>query len=148
MTSFYNISEESNFGEGFVEQDQWSNYSVLYNSVAFLKDQSLNMSLAFTWVGKNLQQFQTVEDRLVSELSISKSIFKKKGVISLAVEDFFNLQDQETSIRYLNQSSSSIVDSDNRYIKLGFRYNFGNTKLSTNERATSAEERQRLKDMQ
>ncbi|MBF8149054.1 TonB-dependent receptor [Winogradskyella sp. F6397] len=148
VTSFYNISEESNFGEGFVEQDQWSNYSVLYNSVAFLKDQSLNMSLAFTWVGKNLQQFQTVEDRLVSELSISKSIFKKKGVISLAVEDFFNLQDQETSIRYLNQSSSSIVDSDNRYIKLGFRYNFGNTKLSTNERATSAEERQRLKDMQ
>ncbi|MBU2926731.1 TonB-dependent receptor domain-containing protein [Winogradskyella psychrotolerans] len=148
VTSFYHISEESNFGEGFVEQDQWSNYSVLYNSFAFLEDQSLNISLGFTWVGKSLQQFQTVEDRLVSELSISKSIFKKKGVISLAVEDFFDLQDQDTSIRYLNQSSSSFVDIDNRYIKLGFRYNFGNTKLSTNERATSAEERQRLKDMQ
>ena len=95
-----------------------------------------------------MQQFQTVEDRLVSELSISKSIFKKKGIISLAVEDIFNLQDYESSTGYLNQSSSSFVDADNRYIKLGFRYNFGNTKLSTNERATTAEERDRLKDLQ
>lgn len=148
VTSFYNISEEANFGEGFVEQGQWSNYSILYNRVSFLEDQSLNLSLAFTWVGKNLQQFQTVGDRLVSELSVSKSIFKKKGIISLSVEDLFNLHDYETRVDYLNQSSSGFVDADNRYIKLGFRYNFGNTKLSTNERATSAEERQRLKDMQ
>ncbi|WP_179021427.1 outer membrane beta-barrel family protein [Winogradskyella forsetii] len=148
VTSFYNISEEANFGEGFVEQEQWSNYSILMNSMSFLKDQSLNVNLTFTWVGKNLQQFQTVGDRLISELSVSKSIFKKKGIISLAVEDIFNLQDYDTSTRYLNQSSSSFIDDDNRYIKLGFRYNFGNTKLSTNERATSAEERERLKDLQ
>lgn len=147
VTSFYNISEEANFGEGFVEQNQWSNYSVLYNSLSFLEDQSLNVNLTFTWVGKNLQQFQTAEDRLVSELSVSKSIFKKKGVISLAVEDFFNLQDYDSSTSYLNQSSSSFVDHDNRYIKLGFRYKFGNTKLNTNERATEAEERDRIKDL-
>jgi outer membrane receptor protein involved in Fe transport len=147
VTSFYNISEEANFGEGFVKQDQWSNYSILYNSLSFLEDQSLNVGLTFTWVGKNLQQLQTVEDRFVSELSVSKSIFKKKGVISLSVEDFFNLQDYESSTSYLNQSSSNFTDSDNRYIKLGFRYKFGNTKLNTNERATSAEERDRLKDL-
>lgn len=148
VTSFYNISEEADFGEGFVEQSQWSNYSILYNNLELLKDQSLNLSLTFTWVGKNLQQFQTVEDRLVTELSISKSVFNNKGMVSLAVEDLFNLHDYETSINYLNQSSSSFVDHDNRYIKLGFRYNFGNTKLSTNERATAAEERDRLKDLQ
>ncbi|REE08521.1 outer membrane receptor protein involved in Fe transport [Winogradskyella pacifica] len=147
VTSFYNISEESNFGEGFVTQDQWSNYSILHNSFSFLKDQSLSASLTFTWIGKNLQQFQTVEDRLVSELSLSKTVFKKKGVISLAVEDFFNLQNYETSTRYLNQSSSGFVNLDSRYIKLGFRYKFGNTKLNTNERTTSAEERERLKDL-
>ncbi|WP_179353289.1 TonB-dependent receptor domain-containing protein [Winogradskyella vidalii] len=148
VTSFYNISEEANFGEGFVEQDQWSNYSILYNSVSLLDDQSLNMSLALTWVGKNLQQFQTVGDRLITELSVSKSILNKKGIISLSVEDLFNLHDYETTVDYLNQSSSGFVDDDNRYVKLGFRYNFGNTKLNTNERSTNAEERQRLKDMQ
>ncbi|WP_407556515.1 TonB-dependent receptor domain-containing protein [Winogradskyella sp. 4-2091] len=144
VTSFYNIAEEASFIEGFAEQNQWSNYSVLSNSFAFLKDQSLNASLTFTWVGKNLQQFQTIDDRLVSELSVSKTILKKKGVITFAVEDFFDLQDFKSKTRYLNQSSYSSVDIDNRFIKLGFRYKFGNTKLSTNERTTDAEERERL----
>jgi len=147
VTSFYNISEETDFGEGFVELSQWSNYSVLQNSLSFLEDNSLNVNLTFTWVGKSLQRLQTVENRLVSELSVSKRVFNDKGVITLAVEDLFNLQDYETSTDYLNQSSSSFIDSDNRSIKLGFRYKFGNTKLKTNERTTSAEERQRLKDL-
>ncbi|WP_430467134.1 TonB-dependent receptor domain-containing protein [Winogradskyella ouciana] len=147
VTSFYNISEESDFGEGFVKQDQWSNYSILYNNVSFLEDRSLNVSLVLTWAGKNLQQFQTLKNRLVSELSISKSILNKKGIISLAVDDIFNMQDFDSSTNYLNQSSSSFVDVDTRFVKLGFRYNFGNTKLETNERTTSAEERERLKDL-
>ena len=144
VTSFYNITEEADFGEGFVELSQWANYSILQNSLSFLEDNSLNVNLTFTWVGKSLQRLQTVENRLVSELSVSKRVFKDKGVVTLSVEDIFNLQDYETSTRYLNQSSSSFVDSDNRYVKLGFRYKFGNTKLKTNERTTSAEERQRL----
>lgn len=147
VTSFYNSTEEANFGEGFVELNQWSNYSILQNSLALLEDRSLNVNLTFTWVGKNLQQLQTVEDRLFSEFSITKSVFNKKGIISLSVEDIFNLQDQDSSLRYLNQSSSSFVDSDNRFVKIGFRYKFGNTKLSTNERTTDAEERSRLKDL-
>jgi outer membrane receptor protein involved in Fe transport len=147
VTSFYNISEEANFGEGFVELDQWSNYSILQNSLSLLEDRSLNVNFTLTWVGKNLQQLQTVEDRLFSELSVSKTVLNKKGIISLSVEDLFNMQDSDLRLGYLNQSSSSFVDSDNRFIKLGFRYNFGNTKLNTNERTTSAEERQRLKDL-
>jgi len=147
VTSFYNITEEADFGEGFVELSQWSNYSVLYNGLSLLEDNSLNIGLTLTWVGKNVQQLQTVENRLVSEFSITKSLFNKRGVLSLSLEDMFNLQDFETSVNYLNQSSSSFVNSDNRFIKLGFRYNFGNTKLNTNERATDAEERERLKDL-
>ena len=147
VTSFYNIEEESNFGEGFVKQDQWSNYSVLQNSLSLLEDKSLNINFIMTWVGKNLQQFQTIEDRLASELSISKSIFNKKGMISLSVNDIFNFQDFDSSINYLNQSSRSFVDVDNRFVRLGFRYNFGNTKLNTNERGTSEEGRDRLKDL-
>ena len=147
VTSFYNITEETDFGEGFVKLSQWSNYSILQNSLSFLKDNTLNLNLTFTWVGKSLQRLQTVENRLVSELSVSKRVLNDKGVITLSVEDIFNLQDYETSTRYLNQYSSSFVDSDNRYIKLGFRYKFGNTKLKTNERTTSAEERKRLKDL-
>ena len=147
VTSFYNIEEEANFGEGFVKQEQWSNYSVLQNDFSFLKDKSLSANFTLTWVGKNLQGLTTVEDRLDSQLSISKTILKKKGVISLTVSDMFNKQDYELHSRYLNQFNTSFRDLDNRYIKLGFRYKFGNTKLETNARTSEQEERDRLKDL-
>jgi outer membrane receptor protein involved in Fe transport len=147
VTSFYNISEETNFGNSFVKQDQWSNYSQLANNVTFLKDNSLNLNLSMIWVGKNLQGLQTVEDRIVTSLNISKTVMNKKGVISLSVEDLFNEQDFRTTVAYLNQSNRKFMNIDNRFVKLGFRYKFGNTKLNTNERATSAEERSRLKDL-
>ena len=146
VTSFYNIEEETNFGEGFVKQDQWSNYSVFTNNFSFLKDQSLNVYIDISWLGKNLQGFKTVEDRLYSNLSISKTVFKKKGVISLNISDLFNMQDFEVSTLYLNQNNSNFINLDNRYVKLGFRYKFGNTKLSTNERINEQEELSRLKE--
>ena len=150
VTSIYNITEEANFGDGFVELSHWSNYSILQNSFSMLEDRSLNVNLTLTWVGKNLQQLQIVEDRLFSEFSVTKAILNKKGIISLSVEDLFNLQDSDSSLRYRNQSSSSFVNSDNRFIKLGFRYKFGNTKLNTNEpdpHEEEREERQRIKDL-
>ena len=120
----------------------------LQNTLSLLEDNSLNLSLTLTWVGKNVQQLSTVEDRLFSEFSLTKSVLKNKGVISLSVEDIFNYQDAESSTNYFNQSNRQFVDIDNRFVKLGFRYKFGNTKLSTNERATDAEERDRIKDLQ
>ncbi|OUS02353.1 glucosamine-6-phosphate deaminase [Flavobacteriales bacterium 33_180_T64] len=147
VTSFYNIEEETNFEEGFVKQDQWSNYSILQNDFSFLKDKSMSLNLTLTWVGKNLQGLKVVEDRLDSQLAISKTILKKKGVISLAISDLFNMQDAEVYSQYLNQYSTSYRNADNRYIKLGFRYKFGNTKLETNARSSEQEERDRLKDL-
>ena len=147
VTSFYNISQETNFGQGFVELSQWSNYSELSNNLSVLKDNSLKLNLTLTWVGESLINLSTVEDRLFSSLSISKSLFNKKAIISLTVEDLFNYQNETYNINYLNQLSSSFGDIDSRYIKLGFRYNFGNTKLNTNERTTDSEERERIKDL-
>ena len=148
VTSFYNITEENRFDNQIIELDQWANYSVLSNNLSFLKDSSLNVNFTLTYVGKNLQALQTVEERLVSEFSITKSLFKNKGVLSLSLEDAFNYQDYKTTIRYLNQSSRQDIDIDNRFVKLGFRYKFGNTKLNTNERTTDVEERERIKDLQ
>ncbi len=144
VTSFYNYEEETDFGQGSVTQDQWSNYSELQNDLTLLKDNSLNMSLVLTWVGKNLQGFQTVEDRLVSEFAISKSIFNKKGILSLSVSDLFNMQDFDLATQYQNQFNTQTTDVDNRYVRLGFRYKFGNTKLESNARAIDSEERERL----
>lgn len=102
VTSFYNLKEETNFGNASVKQDQWSNYSVLQNDIVFLKDKSLSANLTLTWVGKNLQGLSISEDRLVSYLSISKTILNKKATISLLVSDLFNMHDFDVTNRYLN----------------------------------------------
>jgi Outer membrane protein beta-barrel family/CarboxypepD_reg-like domain len=144
--SLYNIEEETNFGEGFIKQNQWANYSALQNNFTFLKDKSLNVNLTVYWAGKNLQGLAISEDRLVSYLSLSKTILKKKGVISLLVSDLFNAQEFRASNRYLNQFNTRTIDIDDRYIKLGFRYKFGNTILKTNEDTKEQEELDRLKN--
>lgn len=147
VSSTYNISEEVDFGNGFVELNQWSQIFILAPGLSLLKDNSLNVNATFYWVGKNLQSLQSVENRLMSSINISKSLFNNRAVLSLSIEDIFNMQDYDISINYLNQSSHRLIDSDNRFIKLGFRYKFGNTKLGTNERSTSEEGRERLKDL-
>jgi len=144
VTSFYNFEEETDFGQGFVTKDQWSNYSELQNDFTLLKDNSLNISLALTWAGKSLQGFQIVENRLISDLAISKTIFNKQGVLSLSVSDLFNTHDFDYSTQYQNQNSLGYTDVDDRYVRLGFRYKFGNTKLNSNARAIDTEERERL----
>ena len=147
-TSFYNITEETSFGNDFIDLSRWSNYTEMANNMTLLEDNSLDLNLSLAWVGKNLYALQTIEDRLVTGLSLTKSILNKKGVISLSFEDLFNFQDEKRSVRYLNQSSRQNIDVDNRFVKLGFRYKFGNTGLSTNERTTDVEERDRIKDLQ
>ncbi|NNK40389.1 MAG: TonB-dependent receptor [Winogradskyella sp.] len=147
VTSFYNVTEETSFGEDIVELSQWSNYSALSNNINLLKDNSLNINFDVTFGGKNLQRLQIVENRLISNLRISKSMFNKKGVLSLSVQDLFNEQDFRSSVNYLNQRNSMFTNLDNRLISLGFRYKFGNTRLSTNERVSELDERNRLKDL-
>ena len=144
VTSFYNIEEETDFGNGFVNQSQWSNYTNLTNSISFLKDQSLNVYFDVIWLGKNLQGFQLIDDRLYSQLAISKTILNKKGIISLSVSDLFNMHDFNSGTQYQNQFNTQFIDVDDRYVRLGFRYKFGNTKLETNERTSDLEERDRL----
>ncbi|WP_223270815.1 TonB-dependent receptor domain-containing protein [Subsaximicrobium wynnwilliamsii] len=144
VTSFFNLEEETDFGNGVVNQNQWSNLSILQNSISFLEDNSLSATLSLTYYGNHLEAFQTVDERLFSELSVVKSVLDKKGVVSLSVGDIFNAQDIRTRVRYQNQFSFGKSDIDNRYIKVGFRYKFGNTRLETNERSIDLEELKRL----
>ena len=144
VTSFYNIQDEAFIDNQWLKTDQWSNYSVFSNDFSFLKDKSLKANVTLTYVGKNQQAFQIADSRLVSDLSFSKSVFKNKGTLSLAFADLFNTQDFVISSRFGNQNNVNYSDLDNRYVKLGFSYKFGNTGLKTNARNKNINERERL----
>ena len=144
-TSTYNYKDTGTISGITVKRDKWANYSDLTNSFSFLKDNSLTASMAIIYVGKNVQGLQTIHSRWDTYLSIDKTLFKGQGNVSLSISDFFNRQDYFTTTNFLDQNSTESNDMDSRYIKLGFRYKFGNTKLSTNQRSTSKEELDRLK---
>ena len=148
VTSFYNTKDEDVFDNEFVTRSQWANFSQTSQNVTFLKDKSLSANLSIIYASKNTQGFTQSDDVLMSDLSLSKSILKKNGTLSLSISDLFNRQDFNTSINYLNQSSTSHTNLDTRFIKLGFRYKFGNTNLSTNQRSSSQQETDRLEKKQ
>ena len=147
ITSFYYTKDEGNFNGSVVQQDQWANYSLLSNNISLLKDKSLNINLSFIYSSANLQGLQLVEKgQLFSDFSASKTILNGNGTLSVAVSDIFDLQDYHVSTRFLNQDSFNLTDLDTRYVRVGFRYKFGNTKLSTNQKTLSKEERDRLRE--
>lgn len=143
-TSFYNTKDESEFDGVEISQNQWANFTNLNNDFTFLKDNSLTANFNLIYSSKNLQGFTESKAILLSELSLSKSIWNKNGFLSLTVSDLFDTQDYRSSIKYLNQNSVSIRDLDTRYVGLGFRYKFGNTNLETNQRTTEKQEIDRL----
>jgi outer membrane receptor protein involved in Fe transport len=133
-TSIYNYKDTGTVSGTSLKRDMWSNYSNLTSNISFLKDKSLTASLSIYYLGKNIQGFRIIDTRWDTYFTISKRLFKDKGSISLSMSDLFNKQDYSSSLDFLNQRSNILNDFDTRYIKLGFRYKFGNTKLSTNER--------------
>jgi outer membrane receptor protein involved in Fe transport len=145
VTSFYNSKDVGVFDDGSVSKSRWSNFTQTSQNFTFLKDQSLSANLTLTYSSPTVQGFTQYDDVLFSEMSFTKSILKKKGIVSLVISDLFNTQDFNSNILYLNQNSTSNVNQDTRYIKLGFRYKFGNTGLETNQRTTEQQETDRLK---
>ena len=133
-TSIYNYKDTGTVSGTSLKRDMWSNYSNLTSNISFLKDKSLTASLSIYYLGKNIQGFRIIDTRWDTYFTISKRLFKDKGSLSLSMSDLFNKQDYSSSLDFLNQRSNILNDFDTRYIKLGFRYKFGNTKLSTNER--------------
>jgi len=143
-TSIYNYNDKGIISGATVKRDKWANYSGLTNNLSFLKDKSLTLSFTVTYVGENVQGLQINSTRWDSYLSIAKTLFNKKASLSLAFSDLFNEQDYFVTTKFLDQNRTYFDDLDSRYIRLGFRYKFGNTRLSTNERSTEKEERDRL----
>jgi len=143
-TSTYNYKDKGTISGSSVTLDKWANFSNLTNNFTFLKDNSLTATLSIVYIGENVQGLQTSHERWDTYFSIAKTLFKDKGSISLSMSDLFNNQDYSRSLNFLDQRSNILNDLDTRYITLGFRYKFGNTKLSTNQRSTEKDEIDRL----
>ena len=147
VTSVYRVEDRIRINNNNIDLNQWANYSELSNSLSFLEDNSLSMDFTLIFSSRNLQGLQRIERaQLFSDLSIRKTMLKGKGAVSLAVSNLFNAQHYYLRTKFVNQNSLLFTNLDDRYVRLGFRYRFGNTKLSTNQKDITKNERDRLED--
>lgn len=144
LTSLFNHDFDIDFNNQTSNFNQWSNYSEIYAGFNMLKDNSLSVNLSVAYYSQFLQGTLLGESITYSNLSLSKKALKNKAVISLMFADLFNQQDLGARSKFANQNNYSYHNIDNRYVKLGFSYKFGNTTLQTNERTKSLKERERL----
>ncbi len=124
--------------------ERWSFYGNAINYFTFLKDQSLTANLSFLYISPYLEGSAEVSERTQVDIGLKKSFNNGKWILSLSANDIFLGSDYTVKNDYLDQDNQYYTRWDNRWVRLGFRYNFGNTKLSTNESIKELEERERL----
>lgn len=129
-----------------VTRSRWSTYSLITNNFTFLKDKSLTSSVSFNYNSPIVFGFAETKARNNLMLDIRKTILNKKAVISLSFNDILNGQKSDNTIIYANQNNRYRATYDFQTVKLGFRYKFGNTKLRTNQKQNSSDERDRLEE--
>jgi hypothetical protein len=146
VASAFNVADTFTLGNNEqTTQEKWSLYTTLDNNFTFLKDNSLTANVSFLFVSANIQGLSEVSDRNMLNISLRKTLWNKKATLSLTLNDLFNGQEFTQTTRFVNQNSNYFSNYDTRTVRVGFRYNFGNTKLQTNQRTKSSAEQERLK---
>ncbi|HZW63546.1 MAG TPA: outer membrane beta-barrel family protein [Flavobacteriaceae bacterium] len=127
-----------------LENERWSMYSNIINYFSLSATTSAELSALY--ISPTVHGSSNISSRAQIDLSLKKSFAKGKWVASLTASDIFNTTGFEVSNNYLDQRNKYQTTFDNQWIRVGLRYNFGNTKLETNQRSSSESERERIKE--
>lgn len=119
-------------------------YGTVYNSLIISKDGTLTGELTFTYVSDWLSGSYYLEPMTTLSFGLRKTLWNNRAELSLHVEDILDETNTWMRSNYLNQDNGFFAEPESRYVRFGFKYNFGNFRLSDNERALEASERERL----
>ena len=119
-------------------------YGSLYNSYIISKDGTFTGELSLTYVSKFLSGSYIMEPFTTLTAGLRKTLWNNRAEVSLNVEDILDQTNTWLRSQYLNQDNGFFAQPETRYVRVGFKYNFGNFRLSDNQRAIEAAERDRL----
>lgn len=139
--TFRFFDEASN---SILKNGRWTWTLQLNNSLTLLQDKSLFADVGFYYNSKSV--IGNFEYGSWSRLSVSlrKSIWNKKGSISLGMEDIFNQRNALAVRQYSDQDNFSDYRYESRLLTFGLRYRFGNIGIKDNKKSKRTEERGRL----
>lgn len=127
-----------------VENALWNTYIRSNSGFSLLSDRSLKADISVLYSSPVAIGNSRQEDYFNMGISLRKTVFNKKGSISLGIEDIFNEASLFNTRNYLSQNNTSYYKPESRLLVIGFRYSFGNTKIRSNEKSKRVEERSRI----
>ncbi len=119
-------------------------FGTVYNSFVLSKDGTFTGELQFTYVSDWITGSYTFEPMTTLTLGLRKTFWDKRAELSLNLEDVLDETNTWLRSNYLNQDNGFYAQPESRFVRVGFKYNFGNFRLSDNQRAIEAAERERL----
>jgi len=119
-------------------------FGQLYNSFTLSKDGTFSGNLSFTYVSDYISGSYNFDPSSTLSLGLRKTIWSNRAELSLNINDIFNNTNTRLTSQYLNQDNSFFAREEMRYVRVGFKYNFGNFRLEDNQRSIDAAERDRL----
>lgn len=130
-----NISATNEF-DGF--------YVDLTNYLTLSKDGTLKGELGLTYLSGFLQGSYTQAETTNLTFGLRKSLWKRRALLSVAVNDILGKANGGVTSKYLNQDNNYLAVPETQYVRFGFTYNFGNYRLEDNNRDIDKIERDRL----
>ncbi|MDT0650913.1 outer membrane beta-barrel family protein [Autumnicola edwardsiae] len=119
-------------------------FGQLYNSFTLSKDGTFSGTLTGVYISDFISGSYQLEPMAMLSVGLRKSLWNNRAVLTLNIEDILNKTNTRLTSRYLNQDNSYLAQEETQYVRIGFKYNFGNFRLSDNERSIEAAERDRL----
>ena len=119
-------------------------YANISNYLTLSKDGTFKGELGLTYLSGFLQGSSIMEETTNLTFGVRKSLWNRRALVSLTVNDILGKANGRVASKYLNQDNSYLIVPETQYIRFGFTYNFGNFRLEDNDREIDKKERDRL----
>lgn len=115
-----------------------------YNIFTLSNDGTFEGNILAQYLSRFLSGSYVMEPMTTVSIGLRKTLWNNRAELTLNFNDIFNTTNTRLTSEYLNQSNSYKAFEEMRNVQVGFKYNFGNFRLSDNERSIDEAERERL----
>ena len=119
-------------------------YGQIYSGLVLSEQANITSDITMLYISNLIFGSYTYKNQFNLSASIRKKIWNKKASITIGVDDIFNTNNIPVASRYANQDNSYFARAESRLFRVGFTYNFGNSKLQDNNRQINTKESDRL----
>ncbi|MEM9917965.1 MAG: TonB-dependent receptor [Bacteroidota bacterium] len=134
------FSSPENGSNSLIKNDVYSFDLQIHNSFNLSSKHDLSAEMQFFYYSPTVQGGFDVEDFSELSFGLRKKFWNKKASVSVFVGDVFNQNIFRMSSRFDNQDNFYRGQNENQYVRMSFRYAFGNNKVKKQKKKSEKED--------